>query len=239
MGNEETTPKEEVITEQVTNDETPAEVVESTEEQIQVDPLKLSPEQQSRHKSAADLEAFANQQQSEAAKFKNELDAYKIQHPTAGQVQPSTNEEVLDRLVKDPKGFVNELLAPIAAQVGLNNYANSGHPEIKDPNFMREMEAIINQNPALANDPKGLDMAYTYVKSQVDANKLTQAAEIKNAHNANVQTVKQTTAFVESSTSPKNQTSPKITSDMTTAEKDKVFDAQGVGWVKDEDREYD
>lgn len=230
---------DEVTTEEVTNDVVETEVVESTEEQVQVDPLKLSPEQQSRHKSAADLEAFANQQQSEAAKLRNELDGYKAQYPQAGQVQPPTNEEVLDRLVKDPKGFVNELLAPIAAQVGLNNYASSGHPEVKDPAFYAEMETIINGNPALANDPKGLDMAYHYVKSQVDANKLTKAAGIKTVHNANVQTTKQTTAFVEGATVAKTQTSPKIVPGMSSAEMDKIFDAQGVGWVKDEDREYD
>lgn len=214
----------------------------TAEPQTQVDPLKLSPEQQSRHKSAADLEAFANQQQSEADKLRNEFEAYKVQHPTA-QTQSPTNDELITEFAADPNKFmskyIDKAVAPLQAQVGLASYANSGHPEINDPNFMREMEVVINENPALVNDPKGLDMAYQYVKSQFDANKLTEAAGIKTAHNANVQTIKQTTAFVEGSTTPKTQTSPKIVPGMSSAEQNKIMDAQNVGWVKDEDREYD
>jgi hypothetical protein len=240
---DETIQNDEIITDEFTDDDVETEVVESAEEQIETeaDPLRLSPELQSRYKSAAELEQFAATKQSEADRLRNEYNNYKALHPDVGESRPSemSNEEVLDQLVKDPKGFVNELLAPIAAQVGLNNYANSGHPEIKDPNFMREMEAVIRESPSLVNNPRGLDIAYAYVKSQFDANKLTEAAGIKSARNAGIQTVKKTTAFTEGATAGKTQTSPKITPGMSTAEMDKIFDAQGVGWIKDEDREYD
>ena len=53
------------------------------------DPLKLSVEAQSRYKSAADLEMFAKEKQSEADKSRLELEIYRQQHPQPSQPQPS------------------------------------------------------------------------------------------------------------------------------------------------------
>lgn len=211
----------------------------------EVDPLKLSPEQQSRHKTAADLEAFANQQQSEAQKAKNELDNYKAQHPAVGQAQPPqpTNDELIAKFAEDPNAFmskrINEAVAPLAAQVGLESYANSGHPEMKNPEFRQAMNAVINENPSIANHPKGLDMAYAYVKAQTDGAKQTQANVVKETHNATVLETKKNAAVLETSTAGVKETSSKIVPGMSSAEIGKAFDAKGVGWVKDEDREYD
>lgn len=220
----------------------PEPVIEPTVEPQPTDPYAFPENLKSRYKSVEEVTNFAAQQQSEADRLRNDFEAYKTQHPIA-ETQSPTNDELITEFAADPNKFmskyINQAVAPIAAQVGLTSYANSGHPEINDPNFMREMEAIIQQNPSLVNDPKGLDMAFSYVKSQFDANKLTEAAGIKNARNAQVQTIKETTAFTEGSTAAKTQTSPKIVPGMSSAEQEKIMDAQGVGWVKDEDREYD
>lgn len=215
------------------------------EPQVEVDPLKLSLEQQSRHKTAADLETFANQQQSEAQKAKNDLEAYKAQHPTVGQTQspPPTNDELIAKFAENPDAFmserINEAMAPLAVQVGLESYTNSGHPEMKNPEFRQAMNTIIEANPALVSDPKGLDMAYAYLKNRADVSKQTQANAVKETHNAEVLATKQGPAVVETSTASVKETSPKIVPGMSSAEMDKIFDAQNVGWVKDEDREYD
>jgi len=222
----------------------PDPVVDPTAEpQTPDDPLRLSPEMQSRHKSAADLEAFAKQQQSEADTIKREFEEYKRQHPDATQTQPPppTTDEVLEKLARDPVGFVNEevnkAVMPLAAQVGLNIYADNGHPEVKNPEFKQAMEAVIKKNPALINTEDGLDYAYFKVKNQMDAAKKVQANSIIQAQNAEVQTVKKAEAFVEGATATKPQASPKILPGMSRAESEKILDAQNIGWVKDEDRE--
>lgn len=226
--------QEQVADEQVTEEQTEEAVVESTEKpEAQDDPLRLSPELQSRYKSAADLETFAAQKQSEADRLRSELDTYKQQHPTAESTQPIPNEEQLERLGRDPVRFVQEVTGDIRAQVALMEFSRL-HPDMEQ--HKAGMKEIVERNPQVLAHPQGLEMAYLLAKSQGEATKLTQAAAVKQAHTAEVNAVKQTGAFVEGATTPKQKASPKISADDSVADMDKKLDAMDVGWISDEDR---
>lgn len=232
MEDETTKPEDQITDEQVTNP-VEKEVVESTE-QTQVDPLRLSPEMQSRHKSAADLETFAKEKQGEAQRLQNEFDDYRRQNPQPSQqTSTATDEEVLDRLAKDPIAFVREVTSDIRAQVALTEFART-HPDMET--YKAGMKGIVERNQGVLNDPQGLEMVYLLAKNQGDATKLTQAAEIKTAHNAQVLAEKQTTAVIEGATTPQPASSSKVTLGMSPEESADALKAQGIPDATDEDR---
>ena len=231
MGEDETIQNEELAEEQLT-EETP-EVVES-EQQQQQDPYAFPENLKSRYRSAAELADFAAQKQSEADKYKQQYETYKQQHPEATQTtnQPS-NEEVLDRLVKDPVGFVKELTNDIRAQVALSEFART-HPKLDE--YKEDIASIVNRTPGILADPDGLEMVYNLVERRKEAGKLNDAAALKATQNAQTQQTKKTDAFVEGATTPKQKASPKIVPGMSIAEQEKIMDEMGIGWITDEDR---
>lgn len=205
----------------------------------QVDPLKLSVEAQSRYKSAADLEAFAAQRQGEADRLRSEFETYKQQHPELNQPQPPhpTSEERIEKFAGDPDAFVREVAMAatndIRAQVALSEFART-HPDMET--YKDGMKGIVERNPGVLADPQGLEMVYLLARNQGDATKLTEAAAIKNAHNAQVLTNKQTGAIVEGATPPQPTSSPKVTLGMSPEESEKALQAQGIPDATDEDR---
>lgn len=202
--------------------------------QVQDDPYKLSPEQQSRHKSAADLETFANLKQSEAAKLQNELDTYRLQHPSEpAQPNAPTGEEQLEQFAKDPVAFVQSVTNDIRAQVALSEFART-HPDLE--RYKAGMKDVVNRTPGILADPQGLEMAYLLAKNQSDATKATQAADVKAGHNAQVLATKQTAAVVEGATAAQPQVSSGINPEDSVAEMNKKMDAMNVGWVTEDER---
>jgi len=212
----------------------PEPVVEPTPEpQPQDDPLRLSPELQSRYKSAADLEAFAATKQGEADRLRSELETYKRQHPTdPAQPATPTGEEQLERFAKDPVGFVQEITNDIRAQVALTEFARN-HPDMEQ--HKAGMREIVNRTPGILADPQGLEMAYLLAKNQGEATKLGQAAEVKAAHTAQVTASKKTDAVVEGVTTPKPASSPKVVSGMSSKESLAALKAQGIPDAPDDD----
>jgi hypothetical protein len=227
--------QEQVVGEETTEQQTEETVVESTAEQVQDDPLRLSEAQQSRYKSAADLEAFAATKQSEADRLRSEFETYKQQHP-AESAQPNTptGEEQLEQFARDPVAFVQNVTNDIRAQVALSEFART-HPDIEQ--YKAGMREVVNRTPGILADPQqGLEMAYLLVKNQSDATKATQAATIKAEHNAQVQATKKIDAVVEGATVAQPQASTKIDPNDSPAEMDRKMDAAGIPWVTDEER---
>lgn len=212
----------------------PEPVVEPTPEpQPQDDPLRLSPELQSRYKSAAALEAFAATKQGEADKLRLELETYKQQHPTTESTQPIPNEEQLERLGRDPVRFVQEVTGDIRAQVALMEFSRL-HPDMEQ--HKAGMKEIVERNPQVLAHPQGLEMAYLLAKKQSEATKLTEAAAIKQTHNAQVTADKQTKAVVEGVTPPQPTPSTKVVLGMSSKESLAALKAQGIPDGTDEDR---
>lgn len=232
MGEDETIQNEELADEQIT-EETPEVVESEQQQQAEPDPYIIPENLRSRYKSAEELANFAAVKQAEADRLKYEYDLYKQQHPETTQVNQSSNEEVLDKLVKDPVGFVRELTNDIRAQVALSEFART-HPKLDD--YKEDIASIVNRTPAILADPDGLEMVYNLVERRKEANKLNSAAQVKAQQNAQVQQTKQTNAFVEGATTPKQKASPKIVPGMSIEEQDKIFDDMGVGWITDEER---
>jgi hypothetical protein len=232
---EETIQNEEQVTEEITNEQVETEVV--PEETVEQNPYEMSPELRTRYKSAEELENFAKKQQSEADRVKAEYEAYKRQNQQAQSTQPTgpTSEELLDKLVKDPVAFVKEATNDIRAQFALSEFART-HPDME--NYKEGMNSIVQRSPQVLNDPQGLEMVYLLAKQQAGATMANQAAEIKRTETDKVNQVKKTTAFVETSSTPKKDAKPVITDGMSVAEMDKILDEQGVGWVSDDERQY-
>jgi hypothetical protein len=227
--------QEQVAGEETTEQKPEETVVESTAEQTQVDPYRLSPEQQSRHKSAADLETYAATKQGEADRLRSELETYKQQHPVTEPAQPNapTGEEQLEQFAKDPVAFVQNVTNDIRAQVALSEFART-HPDIEQ--YKAGMRDVVNRTPGILADPEGLEMAYLLAKSQSDVTKATHAAGVKAEHNAQVQATKQTTAVVEGATVAQPQTSTGIDSEDSPAEMNKKMDAMNIPWVTEDER---
>jgi hypothetical protein len=213
----------------------PEPVVDPTAEpEPQPDPYEIPENLKSRYKSAAELAEFAAQKQSEADRLQAKVDAYEQQHPPVKptETQPSS-DEMLEKLAKDPVGFVKELTDDIRAQVALSEFART-HPKLDE--YRGDIAAIVNRTPGILADPEGLDMVYNYVARQKEADKLNSASAIKNAHANEVQNLKKTGAVVEGSTAPKKGSSPLIKPGMSPDEMDKALDDAGVGWISDEER---
>jgi len=199
------------------------------------DPLRLSPNLQTRYKSAADLEAFAATQQGEADRLRSELETYKQQHPTVEPAQPNipTGEEQLEQFAKDPVGFVQGVTNDIRAQVALSEFART-HPDLEQ--YKAGMKDVVNRTPGILADPQGLEMAYLLAKNQIEATMATQAAAVKAGQTAQVVLDKQTTAVVEGSTTPQPTTSPKVVLGMSSKDSLAALKAAGVPDGTDEDR---
>lgn len=233
MSEDETIQNEELADEQVT-EETPEVVESEPEQQAEPDPYVIPENLRSRYRSAEELANFAAAKQSEADRLKREYETYKQQHPEANhQPQQPSNEEVLDKLVKDPVGFVKELTNDIRAQVALSEFART-HPKLDD--YKEDIANIVNRTPAILADPDGLEMVYNLVERRKEVNKLNNAAQVKAQQNAQVQQTKQTNAFVEGATTPKQKASPKIVPGMSVEEMEKTMDDMGIGWITDEER---
>jgi len=232
---EETIQDEEIITDEIADEEIVPEVV--PEETVEQNPYELSPELRSRYKSAGDLEEFAKTKQREADQLRAEYDAYKRQTPQAQTTQPNqpTSEELLDKLVKDPAGFIREATDDIRAQFALSEFTRT-HPDIEQ--YKAGMKEIVDRNPMILNDPNGLDMVYEYAKSRAGAVRANDAATIKRAEVDEINNVKKTTAYVESSSTPKKTATPVITDGMSIAEMDKILDQQKVPWISDDERQH-
>jgi len=209
-------------------------VVEPATQEPQPDPYEVPENLKSRYKSAEEIAQFAAEKQSEADRIRREYEAYKQQHPEATQTQDQpSSEEVLDRLVKDPAGFVREMTNDIRAQLALTEFART-HPKLDD--YKGDIAAIVNRTPAILADPEGLDMVYNYVARQREADRLNNASAIKSANIQKTENLKKTDAYVEGSTAPQRTSSPIITPDMSPEEMDKALDDAGIGWISDEER---
>ena len=232
---EETIQNEDQVTDEITDQETPTEVVPEKPEVA--NPYEMSPDLRTRYKSADDLEVFAKTKQSEADTLRTEFEDYKRLNPQAQPTQPvgPTSEELLDKLVKDPAGFVRDATNDIRAQLQLSEFTRT-HPDIEQ--YKAGMKEIVDRNPMILNDPDGLNMVYEYAKSRVGASMATQAAQIKSDEVNAINNTKKTDAFVEGSSTPKPTATPTITDGMSIAEMDKIFDEKGVGWISDEERRY-
>lgn len=208
------------------------------EPQAQDDPLRLSPNLQTRYKSAADLEAFAATQQGEADRLRSEFETYKQQHPEVTAQPPApTGAEQLEKFAEDPVGFVQQITQgvtnDIRAQVALTEFERV-HPDIGQ--YKAGMRDIVQRTPGILQDPQGLEMAYLLAKSQGQATMLGEAAAVKAGHAAQVQATKQTTAVVEGATVAQPQASTGINPEDSPAEMDKKMDAMNIPWVTDDER---
>jgi hypothetical protein len=200
----------------------------------QPDPYKLSPEQQGRHKSAADLEAYAANRQGEADRLRAELDNYKQQHPdTAARPATPTEEEQLERFAKDPAGFVREFTNDIRAEVGLMRFSGQ-HPDVEQ--HKAGMKKILEEAPGILAHPQALKMMYLLAREEAEATKAGQAAVIKANQTAQVVLEKQTTAVVEGATTPQPTPSTKVVPGMSSKESLEALKAQGIPDGTDEDR---
>ena len=123
---------------------------------------------------------------------------------------------------------ISSVVAPYQAKVALMEFAQSGHPEVLNQDFRREMGSVVERNPALLNDPEALDIIYTYVKTRQDASKLASVAQATQQQVAQTNQIKRTSAFVEGSSPVANTGSPTIQKGMKVADMDKVLDQMGV-----------
>jgi len=232
---DETTKVPDELAEQVTEEVT-EEVVESpTGEQNQQQQAE-DPWWKSRYRSPDEMAEDVRRFQSEADRYKRQMEELQSRLPQ--QQQPEqTSDEILDQLAKDPKGFIarviEESVAPVKAQVAIAEFARK-HPNFES--YKEEMKQVVERNPAILNDPEGLDMVYNYVDTRRKANNVEKAAVKMQEHKDNVNQVKRTDAFVEGSTSPKRTQTPIIKEGMTPEEMDKALDEAGVGWITDEER---
>ena len=215
--------------------ETP--VVESPAEQVSEDPFVMPEDMKARYKSVRDVEEFAKQKQSEADSYRQQVEGFQREQKPPETKSDLTNQELVDKFVGDPKGFFQEMMAPLQAQMALQEFART-HPDMES--LRAEMASFVQKNPKLGyqvlSNPDGLEMVYNHVKAQQSAGKLQQAAQVTQAHREKVGQIKRTDAFTESSTAPGRQKSAVITPGMSTEEMDKNLDEAGVGWISDEER---
>ena len=199
-----------------------------TEEEVTEQPQEQTPEWKSRYRSPDDMWEDVKRFQSEADKAKRAMDTYQRSKPTS-DVQPQgiTNEELLDKFVKDPQGFMQEMMAPYQAQLALTEFQRTH----KDFDEVKEvMASVVNRTPAILADPEGLEMAYNHAKAIKNAQKMASAAATVESHKQQVTDIKKTDAQLESSTQPKQEAKLEIKPGMTPEEMDAILDKKGDKW---------
>jgi hypothetical protein len=219
---QEGSPVEEEVTEPI---ETEEEVTEQPQETTQ-----STPEWKSRYRSEEEMWEATKRFQSEAARAKAELEQYQQSKPTPDtSPEGSTNEELLDKFVKNPQGFMEEMMAPVKAQIALTEFQRT-HKDFDD---VREvMASVVNRTPAILADPEGLEMAYNHAKAIRNAQKMASAAETMQSHKQQVTDIKKTDAQLESSTQPKKEAKLELKPGMDPDEMDAILDKKGSGWHK-------
>jgi hypothetical protein len=223
------------VTDQVPDDQvTPSQTDDQTQDQ------QVEPAWKSRYQSPEAMFEDVRKFQSDADRYKRQVDDLQEKDVPQDIKQSVSKEEFLEQLVDDPLGTfdkaVTEKVAPVMAQVALMQFAQSGRPEVLEEEFRREMAAVAKKNPYMLATEEGVEATYLYVKNQRDGGKLKEAAITNQRRKEEVERVKRTDAFVESSTPASRQKTPIFTPGMSTEEKDKALDEAGIGWIQDEDR---
>lgn len=212
------------------------EEVTETEAQTTEQPTQTTPEWSSRYRSPEDMWQDVKKFQGEAQRYKNIVSNYQPQQPPPPDREKLTKEQ-LDELVADPDKFVDkrvqDKLLPILEMVVLQEFRSTheDYDQVKD-----SMRDVINKNPEILRTEEGLEMAYLYAKNKTQGQKMAHAAQVKTQQNAQIQQTKQTTAFVEGATTPKQKASPKVVPGMSIEEQDKILDDMGVPWITEEER---
>lgn len=199
-----------------------------TETGTQAQPTETKPEWSTRYRSPDDMWEDVKKFQSEAARLKAETEKFR-QSREIPENKPTgiSNEELLDKFVKDPQGFMQEMMAPIQAQIALTEFQRTH----KDFDEVREvMASVVNRTPGILADPDGLEMVYNHARAIKNAEKMQSAAATVESHNKQVMETKKTDAQLESSTQTHKEAKLEIKPGMSRKEQDEILDKKGVGW---------
>ena len=199
-----------------------------TEEQASSTETQSKPEWQARYRSPDDMWEDVKKFQGEAAKAKAQMDQYQQSTQVPDNTpEGASNEEMLDKFVKDPQGFMQEMMAPIQAQLALTEFqrTHEDFDEVKEV-----MASVVNRTPAILADPEGLEMAYNHAKAIKNAQKMAGAATAMQSHKEQVTETKKTDAFVESATTPKPSPKLELRPGMSPQEMDEILDKKGDKW---------
>ncbi len=168
---------------------------------------------------------------SEADRLRRENDNLRKQYQPQPQTKPTLDER-LETLVKDPDAFVDErfmkVLMPLQVKVALTEFEQN-YPDAKQ--YRSAMRELADADPKMLETQYGLQALYLIAKEQDRVNKVGEAATIKQAQKAEVQQVKKTDAFVESSSQPKRDGAPTLKEGMSIAESEKALAALGIGTI--------
>jgi len=222
-------PEESSLADEEITEPTEAEPTEiGTETETPTQPTEVKPEWSSRYRSPDDMWADVKRFQSEAARLKAETERYQ-QSKEIPNAKPEgvSNEELLDKFVKDPQGFMQEMMAPIQVQLALTEFQRTH----KDFDEVKEvMASVVNRTPSILADPEGLEMVYNHARAIKNAQKMASAAQTMESHKQGVMNTKRTDATLESATQPKKEAKLELQPGMSPQEMDEILDKKGTGW---------
>ena len=179
-------------------------------------PENAEPEWKKTFKTPEEMWDFARGQQARADRL--EAASKKEPQPSPQQVATESKEQVLERFVKDPTGFLNTIIEQAVTPIQQKMLMTSLRVQYPDIDSFKEAVAEI------ANDPeKSFKAIYGYLKSEKNQ-------EIVRKQNEQITATKKTGAFMEGSGKTQGQTVDKIKPGMTRAEMDKILDKQGIPW---------
>lgn len=221
-------PEESSLADDQVTEPTETEPTETETESTEQPTETRQPEWSSRYRSPDDMWEDVKKFQGEAARLKAETEKYQQSREIPDNTPSGvSNEELLDKFVKDPQGFMQEMMAPIQAQLALTEFQRTH----KDFDEVKEvMASVVNRTPSILADPEGLEMVYNHARAIRNAQKMQSAAETMQSHKQEVDNLKRTDAQLESSTTPKKEAKLELKPGMSPKEMDEILDKKGTGW---------
>jgi hypothetical protein len=202
------------------------EVVEETEEQQPIEDAEEQAKWKTRHRSPEEVFEENRRLQSELDKKKRELESkgVEVKPPTS-----KTTDDMLREFAANPKGFVEQFIAPVAAKQSLNDFLSDPQNSERFGQYRNEVVQRVGGNLTLLSDPNVLKAVFLLVEDEMKSAKLNDAYGKIQEHRDEVTNIKKTKAFTEGTTTAGKKTvAPTIKPGMTQSEMEKILDARGV-----------